>query len=221
MIELIVSIVVIGIAFMSIPLILTETSKNVETSFRQEAIMAGLTQVVNILSYRWDEQETNETINGGYAKILDTNGSLNLSCRNFADGRRRVGNFKGTFRRKCYNTQRSATSPGRLGSDGGDLDDIDDLMGSGQTLIAKAATGGKTDYKRSYSSDINVTYISDSFNYVSRTLSGTISTSPATVSTNIKMVQSTVISDNGERVVLRAFSANIGEIKYYFRNVGP
>lgn len=221
MIELIVSIVVIGIAFMSIPLILAETSRNVETSFRQEAVMAGLTQVVNILSYRWDEQETNETINGGYAKILDTDGDVNLSCRDFTDGRRRVGNFKGTYRRKCYNTQRSATPPGQLGSDGGDLDDIDDLMGSGQALIAQSATGGKTDYKRSYTSDINVTYISDDFDYTLKTLSGTISTSPATVSTNIKMVQSTVISDNGERVVLRAFSTNIGEIKYYYRNVEP
>jgi len=169
MIELIVSIVVIGITFMSVPLILTETSKNVETSFRQEAIMAGitLTQVVNIMSYRWDENETNESVNGGYAKILDTSSSsaIALNCSNYADGRRRVGNFKGTFRRKLRRSGRHQSGPYK------------------QIVIldTTAVTGG---------------------------------------STNIKMVETQVVSENGERVVLRAFSTNIGEVKYFSRDIG-
>ncbi len=224
MIELIVSIVVIGIAFMSIPLIMTETTKNVETSFRQEAVMAGLTQIVNIMSYRWDEQETNESINGSYAKILDTNFTAALECIDYADGRRRVGNFKGKARRKCYNTQRWATSPAALGSDSGDLDDIDDLTSAGSVLIS-SENNNSEDYKRSYSSAITVSYISDNLDpssYTSTTINGTIGTVPITnMPTSIKMITSTVTSQDGDTIRLVAFSANIGEVGYLSRRVAP
>ncbi len=224
MIELIVSIVVIGIAFMSIPLILTETSKNVETSFRQEAVMAGLTQVVNIMSYRWDEQETNESLNGSYAKILDTAYTSSLGCINFADGRRRIGNFKGKARRKCYNTPRWATSPSALGSDSGDLDDIDDLVSSDSVLIS-GENNNSEDYKRSYSSTITVYYIPDNLdatNYTASEINGTINTAPVTnMPTSIKMIASTVTSQDGDTIRLVAFSANIGEVSYLSRRVAP
>ena len=225
MIELIVSIVVIGIAFMSIPLILTETSKNVETSFRQEAVMAGLTQVVNIMSYRWDEQETNESLNGSYAKILDTAYTSSLGCINFADGRRRIGNFKGKARRKCYNTPRWATPPSALGSDSGDLDDIDDLV-SGDSVLISSEGNNSEDYKRSYSSTITVSYISDNLDpttsYAANEINGTINSAPVTnISTSIKMIASTVTSQDGDTIKLVAFSANIGEVSYLSRRVAP
>ncbi len=221
MIELVISIVVIGIAFMSIPLIMTETSKSVDTSVRQEAVMAGLTQMVNVMSYKWDENQTDESVNGGYAKVLDTSSLGILQCGNYPEGRRRIGHFVGEGRRKCYNVERNATPVANLGSDGGDLDDIDDIMGSG-TLLAGGGIGSEEDYKKDYGYTVNVTYVSDNIiagSLLSTTIFGIISTTASATPTNIKMIETTISSKNETQVKLRAFAANIGEVKYYSKRI--
>ncbi len=220
MIELVVSIVVIGISFMSVPLIMSETTRSVETSIQQEAVMAGLTQMVNIMSYKWDEQETNESLNGGYAKVLDTFSLSELECSNYPEGRRRKGHFVGKDRRKCYNTPRTATSIANLGSDGGDMDDIDDIIGNKELL--SGAAGGFLDYKKDYTTNINVVYVSDAISdtdFIPSAIKGSIHTSPAAIPTNIKMVETTITSQDGNSIVLRTFAANVGEIKYYSKSV--
>ncbi len=224
MVELVISIVVIGIAFMSIPLILTETSKSVETSIRQEAVMAGLTQMVNVMSYRWDERQTDESINGSYAKVLDTSSLTELECSDEAEGRRRIGHFVGQERRKCYNTVREATPVVDLGSDGGDMDDIDDISGTGALLSGGAATTLSDDYKKDYNSTITVIYVDDNISNTDFTptfITGSISTEAKANPTNIKMIETKIVSDDDTQVVLRAFAANVGEIKYYSKRVLP
>ncbi|WP_457594156.1 type II secretion system protein [Hydrogenimonas sp.] len=228
-IELLVSIVVIGIVFMSIPLILTETEKSNTFSIRQEAIMAGTTGIVNILGYRWDEADTNQTLNGGFAKVCDvTNGAVDL---NRSDINRRIGHFKGEYRRKFFDYTylatpdpqgirpgiTFATPPANLGSevaDGGQPDDIDDFNGANSSV-----TGGATqDYKLDYTISSSVYYISDAFNYTGSPtpLAWAIPNSDAGQMTNIKMVEINVTAA-GESVVLHAFSSNIGEYKILHR----
>ncbi len=226
-IELLVSIVIIGIVFMSIPLILSETGKSTELSIQQEAVMAGMTQLVNTMSYRWDENETNESLNGGYAKVLDTrNGATALRCIDM-DGnrsRRRTGHFREAYRRRCYNPPRFASM---LGTDGGDLDDIDDIVGTNKSLLTGGSgdTNSTIDYKKDYNVTLNVAYINDEiFNYSQTTPSGSISTisvgTDAADSTNIKMITATITSSSGSGpIVLRCFMANIGEYKIYHKSV--
>jgi len=221
MVELIVSIVVIGIAFMSIPLIMTETTRSIETSIQQESVMAGLTQMVNIMSYKWDEQEANESINGGYGKVLDTFSIASLQCQNYSGSRRRIGHFRGEDRRRCYNVLRPATAVANLGSDGGDMDDIDDIDGSDKNMLA-GMDNNSSDYKKSYTTNIDVLYVNDAIaatGFAVTEINGSIYVTPAAVPTNIKMIETKVVSENAENVVLRAFAANIGEIKYYSKSV--
>jgi len=220
LLELIIAIIVIGISLLSIPLILTSNTKSLETSLQQEAVMGALTQIANIMSYKWDEGETNASINGGYAKILDTQSNASaLDCVEQSFGRVRKGNFLGDDRRKCYNTQRLATAPDALGSDDNDLDDIDDFITYDSELIS-GDRNSEDDYKRDYAYDIGVVYINDEFDFDSAGVNWSLDASPVNDrSTNIKMVEVRVSSDNGGDIVLKAFSANIGEISYYGRVV--
>lgn len=220
-IELIVSIVVIGIVFMSVPLILMETERSSAFSTQQEGIMAGVTSLVNILGYRWDETDTNQTLNGGFAKVCDvTNGSADLN-RTSDTSNRRIGHFKGEYRRKFFDytylsdpsVNTFATAPANLGPDGGDLDDIDDF----KTATATITGGGIRDYKFSYSISTDVYYAADDFNYTaSPSFEGVISNANVNQMTNIKMIETTVTSDEGT-IKLYAFSSNIGEYKILHR----
>jgi prepilin-type N-terminal cleavage/methylation domain-containing protein len=220
-IELVVSIVVIGIVFMSVPLILTETGRSAEAAIQQEAVMAGVTQLVNVMSYQWDENQTDETLNGGYAKVLDTyNGATALQCIDINGSRWRIGHFREPDRRRCYNAPRFAST---LEADG-DLDDVDDIILNNASLLTDAnETNATEDYKKEYSVTLDVVYVSDDFNYTQQTLTGLIPITSvgtaASSSTNIKMVSTTITSPQGEKVVLRSFLTNIGEYKIYHKNV--
>jgi len=75
-IELVVAIVVIGIAMMSVPLLLSQSSRTNEFSINQEAILAGSTKIGDILTYPWDDKLVSEV---DVKHILDvTNGDLAL-----------------------------------------------------------------------------------------------------------------------------------------------
>ncbi|WP_201353898.1 type II secretion system protein [Hydrogenimonas urashimensis] len=223
-IELLVSIVVIGIVFMSVPLILMETERSSAFSTQQEGIMAGVTSLVNILGYRWDETDTNQTLNGGFAKVCDvTQGAADLN-RTSGTSNRRKGHFKGEYRRKFFDytylndptVSTFATLPASLGADsddGGLADDIDDFSNSSTTLTG----GGIRDYKFDYTIGTKVYYVTDNFGYdVNTTLNADISNTNINQMTNIKMIETTVTSDEGV-IKLYAFSSNIGEYKILHR----
>ena len=223
-IELIVSIVVIGIVFMSVPLILMETERSSAFSTQQEGIMAGATSLVNILGYRWDETDTNQTLNGGFAKVCDVSGGPADLNRTSAISNRRIGHFKGEYRRKFFDytylsdptVNTFATPPGGLGPDGNDggiPDDIDDFS----TVSTSITGGGIRDYKFSYTIATQVYYAEDGFAYSSSpTLNAAISNADVNRMTNIKMIETTVTSDEGV-IRLYAFSSNIGEYKILHR----
>ena len=226
MIELIVAIVVIGITFMSVPLIMSETERSVETSVHQEAVMAGLSQMVNIMSYKWDENQTDESLNGGYAKVLDTFYTNPLQCREISGTRMRIGHFQEDYRRKCYNEERNATAPANLGSDGGDMDDIDDINYKYASLLS-GTDNNESDYKQNYNIKISVVYVEDDLSngndYTPINIIGTVSTTSVTTEpTSIKMIETTISSDTSDtKVVMRSFAANVGEVRYFSKRVGP
>jgi len=211
LVELVIAIVVMGIALMSIPLMLSQANKSDEFSINQEAILAGTTKVTDILTYPW-----NETNSSTVQYIFDvTNGDSDLN-RSQSDHNRRIGNFKAKYRRKFYNqiTEANAT----LGHDkGNEFDDIDDFNGISETI----SSGGTGDYLMDLNLSTRVVYISDNANYSSSPILnlGDLNISPTTPTTNLKMIEVTVTDNRTKETIttLRAFSANIGSYELLYR----
>ena len=70
MIELIISIVVMGIVVSSLPLILSQTEQSNTYAMQQEAILATKAKIGEILTYDWDDRDYNAT--DGRSYVLDT-----------------------------------------------------------------------------------------------------------------------------------------------------
>ncbi len=210
LIELVVAIVVIGIAMMSVPLLLSQASKSNEFSINQEAILAATTKMDNILTYPW-----NETNSSGVLKVFDvTNGNINLSRYPDNNSTRRIGHFKEKYRRKFYDNITEANST--LGHDKGDeFDDIDDFNGE----YFSVQNGGTGDYLKELNLSVGVYYISDNANYSQHPiLNFPLSISSTTPTTNIKMIEVNVTDKNHNLITkLKAFSANIGSYELLYR----
>ncbi len=110
MIELIIAIVIMGIAFLAIPMINNEAIKSGENAMLQESVAAGASQTELILTLKWD---------GASNDILDTNTSWD-------------GLSGTTASREIDDDNKTASSIGH--DDGDDFDDMDDYNGTSVTL---------------------------------------------------------------------------------------
>lgn len=210
MIELIVAIVIMGIALLAIPVINNEAVKSGENAMLQESIAAGASQMQLILSKHWDEGDADPTLG---APILTTTsprfttyGGLNPASRTTLN---------------TNNLAVAASNP--LGAEGGDRDDIDDFDG---TIIALLNVQNTTTIQGDYAdTDIQmvttVNYGSDAItDGVAMVYNGPFNAIAPTTTSNIKLV-STLVRHNPTNVtnidsidqksiVLSAFSCNIG-----------
>ncbi len=199
MIELVVSIVVIGIAMMTLPLMLTTIEENNSFAVQQEAILMARTHIGDIVTYSWDENSTNSSFD---VAVLDTDSSYYKREENTT---RRVGHVKADKRRKFFTHETSSTAIGQEGSAFNDIDDFDDKNGTFQGTI-NSIFGYKIS-EDDMTISASVRYVLDTnttpfdFNISSRPI-GT---------TNIKMIEvslkDTLLEGN---ITLRAFSSNIG-----------
>jgi len=217
MLELVIAIVVMGIAMMTLPLMLTRVQSNNEFAMQQEAILMARTELGDILTYPWDENSTDSSLNVG---VLDTtNGDGNFSRYPDSNSTRRKGHVKADKRRKFFTTPRYATSS--LGQESGESipDDIDDFNTSTDINLTTTHETNETNatlgYKVSDSNmSISVRYLSDSTRYTNGIATFDINTSatPPTGTTNLKLIsvalKNTLLGDGN--ITLRAFSANIG-----------
>ena len=197
LIELVIAIVIMGIAVMTLPMMLNQTLKNNEFTLHQEVLLAARTKLGDILTYRWDE---NSLINDRIVVLPVTNGDSELDP---SDEIRRIGHIYAYKRRKFDLTNNASTTFGDA-----NVTDIDDFHGKTSILDGIEAN---LDYRFT---DLNmtttVTYISDNANYNDENLSFTFETNTSTPSTNIKMItlETTAVDTT---FTLRAYSANIGE----------
>ncbi len=217
LIELIVAIIVIGIAMMSVPLLLSQSSRSNEFSLDQEAILAASTKIGNILSYPWDDKLVSEV---DVKHILDvTHGDSELNRSPDNNSTRRIGNFKANYRRK-FNTNLTYASVvlGKTGDTNTTAyNDMDDFNGTSDIINGS----GSGDYLMDLNLTTQVFYISDNAAYSSSpTLNfGDLNISAVTPTTNLKMVQVKVVNltNNQDITTLRAFSANIGSYELLYR----
>lgn len=206
---------------MSIPLMLQQSSKSNSFALVQESILAARTKMGNILSFKWDENSTENTGSISVIRALDvTDGATDLNRS--GTGVRRRGHAFTNLRRRMFNTPVYPTSV----IEGG-LDDVDDFHGQSVEIVDTVTTNeASLDYL-----DVALT-LSTQVSYLNI---NTVDYDPSSIdvtfdvtqkfalssnhSTNIKMIELTSTASGGrdQSFLFRAFTCNIGQSRLYER----
>lgn len=206
MLELVIAIVVMGIAVMTLPVLLLKTQSNNEYALQQEIILAARTKMGDTLTYRWDE---NSLINDKiFVLMTDGDSELNITSPGSV---RRIGHVAGSKRRKFSNDLNSSTLAANLGPDSGDLDDIDDFNGKTDTLQVSSQTTSLDYHFTDFNLTTTVAYVSDNANYSNQNLNFTFSDTNISTTSSIKMLTLKVKGPNNLPFTIRSYSCNIGE----------
>jgi len=221
MIELIFALVIMAIVMMSAPMLISTASKSGYVTMQQESISQAAAQINMILSYSWDENDTNESYAApllGVSSVGDS--ELAASAH---DPSRRLGTPKESphsfVRDDGVELNASvATSFGAGNDDAGtetENDDMDDFSGSVTTLqLVESSSADIIDNSISMSTTLN--YISDDVvDYNASDITYNLNTASSTDTTNIKHIRVTLTSTSdvdelNKTIVLHAFSCNIG-----------
>ena len=223
MIELIFAIVVMGIAMLSVPLMLDTASKSSSVAFQQESIAIIASHANSMMTYAWDEQNTQDyspksilTVSKGDNEI-DANRSMPVVKRRLkADANATVDAAFGEG--KELDIINGTPTIETLN------DDIDDFDGSDANLtIAQAGKQMSTsgDYVDiDIKMDTNVTYLDDKANYSACSSNTGCAfskdndewTAVTAGTTNIKLITTILSSSNvaDKQIVLHSFMCNIG-----------
>jgi len=212
MIELIFSIVIMGIVMMSAPMLISTSSKSTFVSLQQEGINEAASRVNLIMGYDWDE---NNVLDDYVPTILHTTSDTS-DLQAVGTTQRRIGIPMSSQRSyiDLNNTDYNASI--NLGSDSNDEDDIDDFTDTGVVPIEAAAI----DYvEKQGDIDIStsITYGADSVTggYSQSTITFTPFSPTTSTSSNIKNITVVLTNTNGvtdlaKNIKLSAFSCNIG-----------
>lgn len=213
MIELIFAIVIMGIVMMSAPMLISTASKSTYVALQQEGINEAASRVNMIMGYAWDENNTQD--NYVYPILHVTSGNADLNMTDITTARR-IGTpmtSQRTFILSDANNSNLFASS-TLGSDGGDLDDIDDFIGDISLSLIETAAVNYTD--TTVNINTAVAYVSDSVTggYSQSTITYT-PFSAGSATTNVKSItvtltSTTSINELEKTIILRAFSCNIG-----------
>ncbi len=261
LIELIFAIVVIAITLLSVPNLISQTTKASNKAITQEAISNAAAYSSLIMSSFWDEQSV-EPIRGNPILVVDKNTTgltekeVNSTIPNGAGGGigggmpggipggnggggvtipnlpssmvgvgTRVGSAISSPRRYAVDSlgnRFQATPTDNLGLDATDSEpnDVDDFNNKESNLTLEAPTSAKSgDYKDiKIKIETQIAYIDDAPNpsFDNRVISfDNPFNNELNISTNIKKIPLTLTSDNdpNKKVVLKAFSCNIGSGK--------
>lgn len=202
MLELVVAIVVMGIAVMTLPLILERVQANNAFAMQQEAILAAKTKIGDVITFPWDKN----SIQGSLFRVLDTN---SVNYRRVANTTRRIGHVNQKKRRKLFNVETNASTINNATV--ANRDGIEDFNAETVSLnilnAANAEFAGTLDYRFDLNMTTTVRYIPDTPNTPFTFVSNGV-TNPTT---NIKMIEVTLQGQDLSTFRLRAYSANIGQ----------
>ena len=210
LIELIVAIVIIAIAVLAIPGVFMQGTNTLQGSALIEPVFYLDRTMGAILTYRWDEN----------SMVGEENKTHILDVSNLADGElnrtspssiTRIGNFNIDDRRNYFTSITYASYP--VGADTSEnsfanFDDIDDFNGSKMQIRKQSG-----EFMSDFDIYTKVFYIDDHADYNVSELNVTISTTPITHSSNIKMIELRVTRPNSTKTIaiFRGLSCNIGE----------
>ena len=192
MIELIFAIVVIAISVISLPMMMQSSSKASNESIVQEAIFAAEAILNESTAYYWDQnsQDDANTTSGGYSRVINTG-----DCLGAGIPYKRIGHIN----RQCLddNTTTPWNGPSSIA--------VENAAGANIPILTGASSAAT--YKNSYSADVTVRNCSPTANCVQFGLD--------TNNSNLKQIQIVITNDDTNKtvVLLRAYTANIGEVK--------
>ena len=187
LIELVFSMVIIAIAFSVLPKVLHLATKSSITSLKEEAMYNAVAYAGLIRASAWDE---NNTLVDDI--LLVDNGDTSYECSTTTGYRQ--GGFVGS--RNCFNAQDASA----LGSDGGDLDDIDDFV----TVSAQNFNSS-----RKYDISVGIDYVDDAF-FSTTSSSGTTNSKRVSIVVNPKRKA----SELGDSLVKLSFTLyNLGQLR--------
>lgn len=226
MIELIFSLVIIGIVLLSAPMLIQQSVKSGQVALQQEAIAAAASHASIILAMHWDESNANLPV--GTSPILNTNrvpfdfnltdlpdGIIGVSGRNMEDDNQTI-------------------APTVIGLDDNETnttayDDVDDYHNKSFGLVVFRTENTSSDVGDYVDIDLNmstqVNYAEDIpqgtiFNTSNIQINATGLSSPINntsigAMSNIKFIRVHLTSDSGidelnKSIVMQAFSCNIG-----------
>lgn len=195
-IELIIMIVVLGLAFATLPMILGVSSRSVQNVSDVRGLYHGVAKIQVVLSKPWDERNVNDFETGGTYYVIDTaEDTGGLVCDN---DKNRSGHYPGRNRRMCEN---AAATANPFFTAEGDFNDLDDFNGDSDVDV------------EGYRVDTAIDYVS----YVSGT-SVSMPTADALGTSNIKRITVTVTDPAGfELTQYRYYAANIGLSKPFIK----
>jgi len=211
MIELIVSIVVMGIVVATLPMILLQTQNNLTFAMQQEAIMSTKSKIGYILAYDWDANSYEST--SGFTRVLNTDGTAANNAFDRVVSIRRVGHIEADGRQRLRDDLAAPTPKGNFATNSNlatgfpDIDDFDSVVEA--TII----TAEDYDMVLPITLTPTIEYVTDNpaaGNYNAKTLAFTFTTGSAGGVTNIKMIQMHTTGANID-LTLRAYASNIGE----------
>ena len=224
MIELIFALVIMGVVFITLPLILINDSTNVERNLMQEAIFASSTKVGQILTFPWDENSPDPAVTLTASNALRTTGGDNELDRNLTTDFR-VGHVPQPLHRRLTPNTAERFATNALGAEAGGIIDIDDYDGAANVNVSLIGAAGTEGYKKIYRVTTTVDYLNDNTNYAASSINFTFDTLAAVPAnpSNIKMITLSTDQNNSDGwsalpiLQLRSFSANIGEPDFYKR----
>ena len=202
LIELLMAIIIVGIAVTSIPMILAAISRGTEVTTKSDSIYNAYTTLALVESLDWDE---NNTKGDNFYKVLTAdNGDSELKCER--KGTKELDNESGA---DCDDNKTShiGVDDGEDETNSSTFDDVDDF------------NGYEVDNLTKYNIRVGVYYVNDNADYSAKNIffNDTYSKSSGT---NIKVVEINVTKKNGDLImVIRGESDNIGAVKIYSKNV--
>lgn len=212
MIELVISIVVMGIVVMSLPLILTQVQNNNAFALQQEAILAAKTKIGNILTYEWDEFSYDAT--AGHSFVLDIAGGTDDLNRS-AGTNQRKGHVNVEGRRKLYDNtlDLNVRSASAINNNKTNTIDAFHARNVNLSVAPNGEEAGALSYIFNLRLDPTIVYVNDNINYDNSNLTFTLTPDNAGIITNIKRIEVQVRDTDANALIttLRAFTCNIGE----------
>lgn len=204
MIELIFAIVVVAISIMSLPMMTRVTTQGIENNLVQEAIFASVSEINMATTYIWDENslidmnDTSATFND-LSRVIDIDGT---QCTNI------IGTIirrPGHIHRRCLDNVSTRVYAGT------DYQDSLETPEHDFNAIFEGGGSSQAAYKQEYQSKL------------------TVIRTPVLWFNDPNMKEITVevqedidgdgVADGETLTILRAYSANIGEVAYAWRTL--
>jgi len=197
LIEIVFTIVIVGVIIMSLPTMTEVSSKGIERNLVQEAIFAASAELNQATSYYWDRNSLDLNSTSTLAKVINVNNDCNVTTK------LRPGHINQIYHRVCLNdtnlTAADVESNTTMNLNNAVKTDAPTFTDNGGAFNVSASG-----YKETLYTTVTVNFAS--FGDTTQ------------ASKNIKKI--TVSISNGNEVLtkLSAYSANIGEVDYNRRS---